>query len=59
MSHSQSYEMSDMDYSFEFSRRTNKASTSTKRKAPAGRRKGKSPQSVNGIHRRRNRKMSW
>lgn len=28
-------------------------------RAPSGRRKGKAPQSFNGMHRRRRKKVSW
>ncbi|WP_442483097.1 hypothetical protein [Aeoliella sp. SH292] len=30
-----------------------------RRTAPQGRRRGKSPQSFNGMHRRRRKKVSW
>jgi hypothetical protein len=60
MSHIQSYEYGDMDYSSEFSRRIAPQKGGEKERRPFhGRRRGKSPQSVNGIHRRRNRKMNW
>lgn len=36
-----------------------RASSSERRRPVAGRKRGKTPQSVNGIHRRRRRKMSW
>lgn len=59
MSHYQQYELSDMNYSAEGFRRDSK-DRDVKRRSPSyGRRRGKSPQSVNGIHRRRNRKLSW
>ena len=59
MSHIQSYELEDMDYGNDrFSRK--KSANSAKTNRPThGRRRGKSPTSVNGIHRRRRRKMSW
>ncbi|MCO6042812.1 hypothetical protein NG895_02725 [Aeoliella sp. ICT_H6.2] len=31
----------------------------SKRRAPQGRRRGKTPQSFNGMHRRRRKKVSW
>ena len=58
MSHIQLYEQGDMDYSTDSFRRETGPKMS-KRVKPTGRRRGKSPQSVNGIHRRRNRKMAW
>jgi len=59
MSHIQEYDMDNMDYgSDRFARR--KAASGSKEKRPSlGRRRGKSPTSVNGIHRRRKRKLSW
>ena len=59
MSHSQLYEQGEMDYSVDNVRRDSRAKTSTRRAPAHGRRRGKSPQSVNGIHRRRTRKISW
>ena len=58
MSHIQLYEQGDMDYSNDNFRRSTELKLS-KRVRPVGRRRGKSPQSVNGIHRRRNRKLAW
>ncbi|MCA9261484.1 MAG: hypothetical protein KDA61_19845 [Planctomycetales bacterium] len=59
MSHYQTYEQDDMNYAAQGFRRSTK-DDSSKRRAPAhGRRRGKAPQSVNGIHRRRNRKITW
>ena len=58
MSHIQLYEQGDMDYSNDNLRRGSELRMA-KRNRPTGRRRGKSPQSVNGIHRRRNRKMAW
>lgn len=31
----------------------------SKRRSPQGRRRGKSPQSFNGMHRRRRKKVAW
>lgn len=59
MSHIQSYEYGDMDYSTDSSRRIAPIKSAKDSRPVHGRRRGKSPQSVNGIHRRRNRKMTW
>lgn len=59
MSNSQNYEALEADYGTDTFRR-NATIKSTKQQRPThGRRRGKSPQSVNGIHRRRKRKMAW
>jgi hypothetical protein len=59
MSHIQNYELDDMNYSVENVRRSVEMKFSKRQRPSHSRRRGKSPQSVNGIHRRRNRKMSW
>lgn len=59
MSHVHSYEYGDMDYSADNDRRIQPVKGSKEKRPFHGRRRGKSPQSVNGIHRRRNRKMAW
>ncbi len=59
MSHSQSYEAMEADYGTDTFRRSVSIKTSKTRRPTHGRVRGKSPQSVNGIHRRRKRKMSW
>ncbi|HEX6962451.1 MAG TPA: hypothetical protein VF175_11325 [Lacipirellula sp.] len=59
MSHIQLYEQGDMDYSVDNVRRDTAMKLSKRNRPTHGRRRGKSPQSVNGIHRRRNRKMNW
>jgi hypothetical protein len=59
MSHNQTYEFEDMNYSSAFNRRDGRDNVAPRRAPAHGRRRGKSPQSVNGIHRRRNRKMTW
>jgi hypothetical protein len=60
MSHIQNYEQSELDYSAAVEFRRGDDARASKRVRPAhSRRRGKSPQSVNGIHRRRNRKMAW
>lgn len=60
MSNAQSYEAWEADYGSETIRRSAPSKTTEKKSRPThGRRRGKGPQSVNGIHRRRKRKMSW
>jgi hypothetical protein len=59
MSHIQLYEQGDMDYSADNFRRGSELKLSKRVRPTHGRKRGKSPQSVNGIHRRRNRKMAW
>lgn len=58
MSHMQQYEQSDMDYSVNF-RRSSEVKGSKRQQPSHSRRRGKAPQSVNGIHRRRKRKLAW
>lgn len=36
-----------------------RTSPNNKRRAPQGRRRGKAPQSFNGMHRRRRKKVAW
>ena len=59
MSHSQNYEAMEADYGMDTFRRAAPVKSSPSRRPTHGRTRGKSPQSVNGIHRRRKRKMSW
>jgi hypothetical protein len=59
MSHKQQYEASDLDYGVENFRTAERSDSSQRRRPPMGRRRGKAPQSFNGIHRRRKRKMAW
>lgn len=59
MSHIQHYEQGDMDYSTDSSRRGADVKSDKRNRPAYGRKRGKAPQSVNGIHRRRNRKMAW
>lgn len=55
----------EQDYGYEYESQSNNRLShrarreSTKRALPKARRTGKSPQSVNGIHKRRRRKMAW
>ncbi len=59
MSHTQLYEASEVDYGTDTFRRSAPIKSSKQRRPTHGRSRGKAPQSVNGIHRRRKRKMSW
>lgn len=59
MSNEQQYEHGELDYS-DGSTFERKQPRGAKRRRPQqGRTRGKSPQSVNGIHRRRKRKVAW
>jgi len=59
MSHTQLYEANDVDYGMDTFRRSTPIKSSKQRRPTYGRRRGKAPQSINGIHRRRKRKMTW
>jgi len=59
MSNAQTYEALEVDYGTDTFRRTVSVTSSKQQRPTHGRRRGKSPQSVNGIHRRRKRKMAW
>jgi hypothetical protein len=60
MSNEQSYEQDGLDYSVDVRSSGRTQPNSTKRRKPQqGRGRGKGPQSVNGIHRRRKRKLAW
>jgi hypothetical protein len=59
MSHSQIFGATDLDYGSVSFRRKSSIKASKQRRPSHARGNGKSPQSVNGIHRRRNRKLSW
>jgi hypothetical protein len=59
MSHIQQYEQGEMDYGTDNFRRASEMKLSKRNKPSHARRRGKAPQSINGIHRRRNRKMAW
>lgn len=58
MSIEQDYDHEIDSYSRETFKRNTRESSSSKRTAPQSRRR-KSPQSVNGLHKRRRRKMTW
>lgn len=59
MSNAQSYEALEADYGTDTFRRTAAIKSSKQQRPAHGRKRGKAPQSVNGIHRRRKRKMAW
>jgi hypothetical protein len=60
MSHQQNYEATEVEYGTENFRTFERFRDANKRQAPSmGRRRGKAPQSFNGIHRRRRRKINW
>lgn len=59
MSHEQSYESVNAEYQGAEFGRTERIHASKQRRPTHGRKRGKVPQSFNGIHRRRKRKMSW
>ena len=60
MSNQQMYEATDMEYGSENFRTVERVRSGSKRQVPSmGRKRGKTPQSFNGIHRRRKRKMAW
>lgn len=59
MSNFQSYEALEADYSTDNFRRSEPIKASRQPAPSNGRRRGKAPTSVNGIHRRRRRKISW
>jgi len=59
MSHKQQYEANDLDYGTESFRTNERFDNAQRRRPEMGRRRGKAPQSFNGIHRRRKRKMAW
>jgi hypothetical protein len=59
MSHIQNYEQGEVDYGSDSFRRSGEIKFSKKRRVEHGRKRGKGPVSINGIHRRRNRKIAW
>ncbi|MCC7474574.1 MAG: hypothetical protein IT425_04210 [Pirellulales bacterium] len=59
MSHKQQYEATDVDYGNEGFRSTERFESIQRRRPTMNRRRGKAPQSFNGIHRRRRRKLAW
>jgi len=59
MSHKQQYEATDVDYGQENFRSSERFDSSNRQRPAMGHRRGKAPQSFNGIHRRRRRKINW
>ena len=59
MSNQQVYEATEVEYGVESFRTFERLRTSKRHHPTMGRRRGKTPQSFNGIHRRRRRKMAW
>ena len=59
MSHKQQYEAADLEYGMDSFRSAERYDAGQRRKPQLGRRRGKVPQSFNGMHRRRRRKMAW
>lgn len=59
MSNQQTYEATDMEYGSESFRSGDRARSEKRQTPTMGRKRGKTPQSFNGIHRRRRRKMAW
>ena len=59
MSHKQQYEATDLDYGTENFRSVERFGSKKDSRPEMGRKRGKTPQSFNGIHRRRRRKMAW
>jgi hypothetical protein len=59
MSHQQVYEATELEYGTESFRSIERFRSSKRQHPEMGRRRGKAPQSFNGIHRRRRRKITW
>jgi hypothetical protein len=59
MSHKQQYEASDLEYGVESFRTFERFDNAQRKRPEMGRKRGKAPQSFNGIHRRRRRKLAW
>jgi hypothetical protein len=59
MSHKQQYEATDLDYGTDNFQTAERLDNSQRRRPQMGRRRGKAPQSFNGMHRRRRRKINW
>ena len=59
MSHKQQYEAMEADYSSESFRTMERFEGSKRRQPSMSRGRGKAPQSFNGMHRRRRRKITW
>jgi len=59
MSHKQQYEATDLNYGSETDRTFERFENARRQRPAMGRRRGKTPQSFNGLHRRRRRKITW
>jgi hypothetical protein len=59
MSHKQDYEATELEYERQSFRSVERFEHAQERRPTMGRRRGKTPQSFNGIHRRRKRKINW
>jgi hypothetical protein len=59
MRHKQQYDVTDADYSNESFRSFERFDNSKRQRPTMGRNRGKAPQSFNGMHRRRKRKITW
>jgi hypothetical protein len=59
MSHKQQYEATDLDYGTENFRTAERFDSANRKRPEMGRKRGKTPQSFNGMHRRRRRKRAW
>lgn len=59
MSNQQLYEFAEAEYSGSSFRTAERVRTPKSRRPTMGRKRGKGPQSFNGMHRRRRRKIAW
>jgi hypothetical protein len=59
MSHKQQYEAGSLDYGNENFQSSERSESFQRRRPVMNKRRGKAPQSFNGMHRRRRRKMAW
>ena len=59
MSHKQQYEAADLDYGTENFRTSERFDNGYRKRPEIGRKRGKTPESFYGMHRRRRRKMAW
>lgn len=59
MSNQQVYETASCDYTADGFRTTERIRSVKQNRPTMGRKRGKTPQSFNGIHRRRRRKVAW
>ena len=58
MSTEQLYEHAESKYGIESFQQI-RTNAHSRRRSPQGRRRGKAPQSFNGMHRRRRKKVAW